>query len=152
MPGRLNLLRRPDGSRVLVDYAHNPAALAGLMDMVRRIPADRRVAVVTAPGDRRDEDIVTAGRSLARFDHVIVREDRDRRGRAPGAVAELLRAGLQEGGLADPHVEIVLDEPEAVRRAMARLGAHDLLVVLSDTVPETLALVEEFAAPAAVEA
>ncbi|MGZ8412111.1 MAG: cyanophycin synthetase [Gemmatirosa sp.] len=149
LPGRLNLVRRRDGSRVLVDYAHNPAALAGLIDMVLRIPADHRVAVVTAPGDRRDEDIITAGRALARFDHVFVREDRDRRGRTPGAVAELLRTGLQQGGMTDAQIEIVLDEPEAVRRAVLRLGAHDLLVVLSDTVPETLRLVDELAAPVA---
>jgi cyanophycin synthetase len=141
-PGRLNLVRRPDGARVLVDYAHNPAALQGLMDMVRRIPADRRVAVVTAPGDRRDEDIAESGRAFADFDHVLVREDRDLRGREPGAVAELLRDTLLAAGLPEDRVEIVLDEAEAIRHAAASLGAHDLLVVLSDTVPETLRLVD----------
>ena len=75
-------------------------------------------------------------------DRVIVREDRDRRGRAPGAIARLLHARLAEGGLAADRVEIVLDEPEAIRRGAERLGAHDLLVVLSDTVPETLRLVD----------
>jgi cyanophycin synthetase len=147
MPGRLNLVQRPDGARVLVDYAHNPAALAGMIDMVRRMPADRRVAVITAPGDRRDEDIAASGREFANFDQVIVREDRDLRGRAPGAVAQLLRDALLQAGLADHRVEIVLDEGEAIRRAAARLGSHDLLVVLSDTVPETLRLVDALAAP-----
>jgi cyanophycin synthetase len=142
MPGRLNLVRLDGGPRVLVDYAHNPAALAGLVDTVRRLPADRRVVVATAPGDRRDEDVRAVGRALAGFDRVILREDRDRRGREPGAVAALLRAGLAEGGLADGRVETVLEEPEAVRRAIDGLGARDLLVVLSDTVPETLRLVE----------
>jgi cyanophycin synthetase len=142
MPGRLNLVRLDGGPRVLVDYAHNPAALAGLVDTVQRIAADRRVVVATAPGDRRDEDVRAVGRALAGFDRVILREDRDRRGRAPGAVAALLRAGLAEGGLPDERVEVVLEEPEAVRRGVAGLGARDLLVVLSDTVPETLRLVE----------
>ena len=152
MPGRLNLVRRPDGARVLVDYAHNPAALDGMIDMVRRMPADRRLAVITAPGDRRDEDIVACGRAFADFDQVIVREDRDRRGRAPGAVAQLLRDALRQAGLGDDRIEIVLDEAEAIRRAAARLGAHDLLVVLSDTVPETLRLVDALAAPTAPDA
>ncbi|HKP73978.1 MAG TPA: cyanophycin synthetase, partial [Longimicrobiaceae bacterium] len=55
-PGRLNILRIGD-ARVLVDYAHNPAAVKGLMEMVMAIPARRRIGVVAAPGDRRDEDI-----------------------------------------------------------------------------------------------
>ena len=152
MPGRLNLVRRPDGARVLVDYAHNPAALQGLMDMVRRIPADRRVAVVTAPGDRRDEDIAESGRAFAHFDHVIVREDRDLRGREPGVVAQLLRRTLLEAGMPEGRVEIVLDEAEAIGRAAASLGGHDLLVVLSDTVPETLRLVDALAAPTTPDA
>src|SRR5215208_3307248 len=55
-PGRLNLLRVRQG-QVLVDYAHNPAAVEGLMDLVKRMPAQRRLGVVTAPGDRRAEDL-----------------------------------------------------------------------------------------------
>ena len=60
-PGRLNVLR-VRGVRVLVDYAHNPAAVAGLMDMVAALPAERRIGVIGAPGDRRDEDLRELGR------------------------------------------------------------------------------------------
>src|SRR4029079_4222969 len=51
-PGRLNLMRVPKG-RVLVDYAHNPAAIRGLVDFVHTVDANRRIGVVAAPGDRR---------------------------------------------------------------------------------------------------
>ena len=81
-PGRLNLLRFGNG-RVLVDYAHNAAAIAGLMDFVHGLDANRRIGILTAPGDRRDEDLRTAGRLCASLDRVIVREDKYRRGRAP---------------------------------------------------------------------
>ncbi len=50
-PGRLNLLRVQNG-RVLVDYAHNPAAIRGLVDFVQSMDANRRIGVVAAPGDR----------------------------------------------------------------------------------------------------
>ncbi|MBA2688253.1 MAG: cyanophycin synthetase, partial [Gemmatimonadaceae bacterium] len=59
-PGRLNLMR-VDKGRVLVDYAHNAAAIAGLMDFVRNLDATRRIGVITAPGDRRDEDLRNVG-------------------------------------------------------------------------------------------
>ena len=47
------------------------------------------------PGDRRDEDMREYG-SLAAgaFDEIIVREDRNLRGRAPGATATLVADGV----------------------------------------------------------
>jgi cyanophycin synthetase len=136
-PGRLNLLRVGE-SRVLVDYAHNPAAVEGLLDMVLNIPARRRLGVVAAPGDRRDQDIRNVGRISAGLDRVIIKEDADLRGRAEGEVAALIREGLREGGLGGDRVEYVRDEVAAVRHALAQLREGDLLVVLADDVPGVL--------------
>src|SRR5688572_26530242 len=108
-PGRLNLMRVGRG-RLLVDYAHNPAAVAGLIELVTALDAGRRIGVITAPGDRRDDDIRELGRLAASLDHVIVKEDNDLRGRAPGEVATLMREGLAAGGLANDAVEVVADE------------------------------------------
>jgi cyanophycin synthetase len=146
-PGRLNLMRVAGGRRVLVDYAHNPAALEGLADLVQRLPAGRRLAIVTAPGDRRDEDIREVGRLLAGFDRVWLREDRERRGRAPGEVPSLLMAGLQAGGMDAARAEVLIDEAEALQRALEAMEAEDLLVILSDEVPETLRIVSAYEAP-----
>src|SRR5206468_12522093 len=83
-PGRLNIIRAPNGARLIVDYAHNSAAIEGLVDFVFRLPAGKRIATLTVPGDRRDEDIRNAGRLAAKFDYLILREDTDRRGREAG--------------------------------------------------------------------
>ena len=139
-PGRLNLLRVGE-ARVLVDYAHNAAAVAGLMDMVANIPAKRRIGVVTAPGDRRDEDIREVGRLSAGLDRVIVKEDEDLRGRSNGEVAGLVIEGLREGGMHGDQIEVVRTEEEAVQRAVSELGEGDLAVVLVDDVPGVLTLV-----------
>ncbi|HEX7122441.1 MAG TPA: cyanophycin synthetase, partial [Gemmatimonadaceae bacterium] len=116
-PGRLNLFALPSGARVLVDYAHNAAALEGLLDFVRHLPARRRVAVIGMPGDRRDADVRDVGRQCARFHHVVVKEDADGRGRAPGEIARLLSEGLRAGGLPQGALEVVPNELDAVRRA-----------------------------------
>ncbi|HEX2093364.1 MAG TPA: cyanophycin synthetase [Longimicrobiaceae bacterium] len=137
-PGRLNLLR-VGNARVLVDYAHNQAALEGLLELALNIPATRRIGVVAVPGDRRDEDIRGVGRISAGFDHVIVKEDPDRRGREDGEIACLVVEGLREGGMADDRIEVILDEPAAVDRALAELGDGELAVVLADDVPGVLA-------------
>ncbi|MDQ3519805.1 MAG: cyanophycin synthetase [Gemmatimonadota bacterium] len=141
-PGRMNLLRVGRG-RMLVDYAHNPAALAGLMEFVRNLSATRRIGVVTAPGDRRDEDIRTVGRLAADgLDYAIVKEDVDRRGRADGDIARLVAEGLKQGGLTDDVIEIILPEMQAVDRVLEILGEGELAIVLADAVHEVLDYVQ----------
>ena len=142
-PGRMNIIR-VGGARVLVDYAHNAAAIRGLTDFVFRLPAARRYCVLTVPGDRRDGDIREAGRLCARFDRVIIKEDTDRRGRAPGEIARLLSEGLVQGGLAESSIEVKYAEHEAINHGLALLAENDLLVIHADKVPETLAAVRRF--------
>jgi cyanophycin synthetase len=146
-PGRLNMIRIRGGGRVLVDYAHNAAAIAGLVDLVFRTPAVKRYCVLTVPGDRRDEDIRGAGRLCARFDRVILKEDIDPRGRERGEIAGLLREGLIEAGLDPARIETLYEEDEAINRGLDLLGEDDLLVIHADKVPATLAAVRRRAAP-----
>lgn len=145
-PGRLNVIRLPNGARVLVDYAHNAAAIEGLIEFIAEMPVRRRIGVVTVPGDRRDEDLIDAGRLSARFDEVIIKEDADLRGREPGEITALIRRGLREAGMPDERVMAIPDEADAVLHALAALGEDDLVVVLADKVQKTLALVRERAA------
>jgi cyanophycin synthetase len=137
MPGRLNLLRIGQG-RVLVDYAHNPAAVEGLIDLVRRMPARRRIGVITAPGDRRDEDLREVGRRCSGLDYVILKEDENLRGRRPGEIVRAIKAGLGEAGISPDRIETVLSEREAIARAVGQIGERDLVVVLVDNVPAVL--------------
>jgi cyanophycin synthetase len=140
-PGRMNLIRLPGGGRVLVDYAHNAAAIAGLVDFVFRTPAAKRYCVLTVPGDRRDDDIRQAGRLCAGFDRLIIKEDIDRRGRARGEIAELLRQGAVAAGMDPSRIEVRYEEHEAINRGLDLLGEDDLLVIHADKVPGTLAVV-----------
>ena len=142
-PGRLNMIRVRGGGRVLVDYAHNAAAIAGLVELVWNTPAAKRFCVLTVPGDRRDDDIREAGRLCAGFDHMIIKEDIDRRGRARGEIAELLTEGLVSGGMDPSRIEVLYEEGEAVNRGLDLLGEDDLLVIHADKVPGTLAIVRE---------
>jgi cyanophycin synthetase len=136
-PGRLNVLR-VDGTRVLVDYAHNSAAVTGLMEMVTELPADRRIGVIAAPGDRRDTDVRLIGRLSAVLDHVVVKEDKDKRGRDVGEVAALITEGLIAGGLTPAQIEVVLPELDAINRALAIATERDIVVILADKVGEVL--------------
>ena len=61
------------------------------------------IGVIGIPGDRRDEDHREYGRLAGHaFDTIVVREDKNLRGRKPGESAELVLAGVskaqREGG------------------------------------------------------
>jgi cyanophycin synthetase len=144
-PARLNVFNL-SGATVLVDYAHNPHALAGLMEMVRAMPAERRIGVVAMAGDRRDKDLREFGRIAAEFDHVIVREHSDLRGRMPGAAARLIADGLREANMPDDRITVILSEAEAVRHALKSLRPRDLLVLLAFDTRMVLELVKSSAA------
>ena len=145
-PGRLNMFEL-DGYRVIVDYAHNPPAVAALGEFVDRLaepsPGGRqalvtgqRIGVMATAGDRRDEDIVELGQIAARhFDTIVIREDTNTRGRARGETAALIERGVRAGMAAGARcaaVETVLDEIEATRYALDLGRAGDLVVVCVD--------------------
>lgn len=136
-PGRLNMVRLGD-VRVLIDYAHNPAAVEGLVEMVNELPARLRVGVIGAPGDRRDDDIRELGRLCSGLDRVFVKEDKDLRGREPREAAALMIEGLREGGMAESAIEVVLDEYDAVDRALSVVDGGDLVMMLADKVEGVL--------------
>ena len=140
-PGRLNLTR-VGSVRVLVDYAHNPAAIEGLMEVVNQLPAKSRIGVITSPGDRRDQDIREVGRLSAGLDRVIIKEDHDLRGRKRGEVVTLIREGLAQKGMTDGRVDVVLDELDAIRKALASADGEDLITIMADDVAGVLAYLD----------
>ena len=102
-PGRCNLYDL-NGIKILVDFAHNPAAMAALFDMASAIPASRRALCFGQAGDRTDDLI----RELARdawaigLDRVEVSELADyHRGRDQGEVFGIIRDELIKQGASD---------------------------------------------------
>jgi len=95
-PGRFNLLDL-EGASIVVDYGHNVPSLEQICATVRKLPHERRTAVYSAAGDRRDEDLLAQGRLLgATFDRVVIYEDAYIRGRQPGDITRLISQGIAE--------------------------------------------------------
>jgi cyanophycin synthetase len=140
-PGRVNFVEFGD-FRVLLDYSHNPHAIASLCEMVSGLRQGRLIAVFGLPGDRRDSDIRDSSRIIAKtFDRVLIREDANLRGRAPGEVAAIIGDTLRTEGLGD--VREVLDEEAALRLAIESAQPNDLIVDFLDRVDVSRNIVEE---------
>ncbi len=97
----------------------------------------RALGVIGIPGDRRDADQREYGALAAEaFDELIVREDKNLRGRPPGESADNVLAGIRaaraEGRTRAARAEKVLHELPAVRATLRRAVPGDLVVLCVD--------------------
>ncbi|MDX2428346.1 MAG: cyanophycin synthetase [Xanthomonadales bacterium] len=134
-PGRMNVFDEHP-FRVILDYGHNAAAIGSICQLVDRLEvAGRRICVLAAPGDRRDEDIqAIANEASGHFDHYICRADDSRRGRDEAEVPEMLRDQLVANGIDPGAIDIIPDEVLAVEGALDVAKEGDLVVLFVDNV------------------
>ena len=121
-PGRLNLFRL--GSRVvIVDFAHNEAGIAAVMDVAEGIAAGGagRTAPITViigtAGDRPDDTLRGIGKIAAqRAQRVAIKETlKYLRGRSARAVVGELLAGVKAGGMTSADVPVYRSETAALK-------------------------------------
>jgi len=132
-PGRMNVFDEHP-FKVILDYGHNAAAVQVMCDLVSRLECPgRRLVVLAAPGDRRDEDIRNMATIAAtHFDHFVCKRDDNLRGRGPDEVPEMLAEALRAAGVADDAIEVIPDEAEAVGHALGSGRPGDLLLIFAD--------------------
>ncbi|MDQ6633638.1 MAG: cyanophycin synthetase, partial [Gemmatimonadota bacterium] len=146
-PGRLNVLETTRG-RVMIDYAHNAAAVEGLVDFLAATPAKRRIALLSAPGDRRDDDLREIGRLAARLDVVIPKEHEVyRRGREHGAINALISEGLVQAGFPADRIVSFVEERDAVAYLMELMEPGDVAVIVADDTAAVTAQIAPYLLP-----
>jgi cyanophycin synthetase len=117
IPGRMNVFSF-DNFRMIVDYAHNT-------------------------GDRRDEDIVMLGEYASEiFDEIIIRHDKDGRGRTDDNITALLLKGIRKKSPEKP-VRVISDEIAAIDYAIQNAGKDALIFISSDKIKDTITYVKE---------
>ncbi len=130
-PGRLNLYRL--GARVvIVDFAHNEAGVAAILEVAEGIAAGAagRAAPITAiigtAGDRPDDTLRGIGRIAAeRAQRVAIKQTLNYlRGRTPESVVGEILAGVRAGGGNTADVPIYRSETEALRAELNGAAGH----------------------------
>ncbi len=134
-PGRMNIFDE-HGFRVILDYGHNEAAVGAMVDLVERLaPLGKRIVCVTAPGDRRDQDIRDIAAKVAgHFDTYLCHADDNLRGRAPGEIPKLMREALIELGVPEDAIEIIDSETASVEAALTMARPNDLVLIFCDAI------------------
>lgn len=143
-PGRLNFEYVRD-FRVLLDYGHNPPALEAMSDFIRQMKPARSMGLVAAPGDRREMDIRKIGEIAGKtFDFLVIKEDYNRRGRAEGETAGIIKQGFLSCSRSEDDVEIILNEKDAVDYALKTAQKDDLIVIFCDEIRDVWKQVIQF--------
>lgn len=137
-PGRTNIYNEHP-FKVILDYAHNPAGFKAMADLAERLePSGRSILVMSAPGDRRDEDIRESVEAcLPQFTHFVCKADKNRRGRGDDEIPQLLRQYLIEKGVDEANITVIAEEEPAVDYALEMGDEGDLIVITADDLQRT---------------
>jgi UDP-N-acetylmuramyl tripeptide synthase len=132
-PGRLQRWQH-QGVEILLDYAHNPDGLRGLLAIARGLAGrDGRLGLLLGQaGNREDEAIRELARTAAaaRPERVVLKDlPGFLRGRGPGEVPALLLEELRRCGMEDERLHVLLAEAEAARSLLAWARRGDVLVL-----------------------
>lgn len=141
--GRANFYRVGNGY-LMVDYGHNPEALRAVASMTARWAQLRVTGVIAAPGDRSDELIRECARAAAEgFDRLIVREDKDLRGRRAGEAAALICEEIRNANGSSVPCEIVLDPRQSLDKALDEMQQGEIVVYFYEDLATVAAVMEE---------
>jgi cyanophycin synthetase len=136
-PGRMNLFNFKNFA-VMVDYAHNTAGLMALGKFLAKTEASKKIGIIAGVGDRRDQDTISLGEEAAKiFDEVIIRQDRNLRGRSEDYIINLMVTGIKN---IDPNKKITIIplEREAIDFTIKNAEKDAFIVICSDVIPDAL--------------
>jgi cyanophycin synthetase len=141
VPGRFNVFNLGEAT-VIADYAHNPSALAAMVEALEHYPADRRTLVFSGC-NRRDAEVVEMG-SIAggAFDRILLYADRGNNDRSDGELNALFLRGLGSGSRRPAMVEVA-NEQAALAAALDDLRPGDLVVLGLEAIDQSLAFLRE---------
>lgn len=126
--GRFNVYDY-NGIKVILDYGHNIEGYKKVLSTLGGISNGNITGIIGVPGDRNDYVAREIGSISARYlDKIIIKEDKDRRGRESGEVPNLIKDGVLEVNK-NANVNIVLDEVTALQMVLEEASEGDVVIV-----------------------
>jgi cyanophycin synthetase len=142
-PGRMNLFKFKK-FEILIDYAHNTAGFKAIGRFLEKVDASPKVGIIAGVGDRRDEDIIALGQSAAKmFDEIIIRQDKNLRGRSEQEIIDLMVQGIHQIK-SDIKYTVIRKESEAIDFAIKNAVKGSFITICSDVVPDALEQIQKY--------
>ena len=133
VPGRMERVEAGQPFGVVIDYAHTPASLGGVLDLLAPVAAARGgglIAVFGSAGERDTAKRPMMGRLAAERCRLVVVTDEDPRGEDRDAILDDIARGA-EGAGARPGREllVVADRRAAIAAAFERARPGDVVLL-----------------------
>ena len=126
VPGRAELVDTGRDFSVIIDYAHTPDSLENILTTVRDYASGRVICIFGCGGDRDSSKRPMMGEISARLaDYTVITSDNPRT-EDPDLIIAQIEAGIKDE---NAKYTCIRDRREAVRHAMLRAGAGDVLVL-----------------------
>lgn len=136
--GRFNIFEYY-GRKVILDYGHNIEGYKAVLSCINKLKnKNRLIGVVGVPGDRQDNVIKEIGEICCEYlDEIIIKEDKDRRGRSIGEVSQLLKISMLKNNN-KKNVKVYLDEVDALEYAIKISKKDDIIIVFYENIEPLL--------------
>jgi UDP-N-acetylmuramoyl-L-alanyl-D-glutamate--2,6-diaminopimelate ligase len=128
VPGRMERVDEGQPFLALVDYAHTPRAVEGLLTTVRQITSGQVISVLGCGGDRDAGKRPLMGEAVARLSDVAVLTNDNPRSEDPAVILAAMEAGARSvtGGA---RLMVIPDRAAAIAAAVSEASAGDAVVV-----------------------
>jgi UDP-N-acetylmuramoyl-L-alanyl-D-glutamate--2,6-diaminopimelate ligase len=133
VPGRMERIDAGQPFGVIVDYAHSPASLQGVLDLLAPVAAARAgslIAVFGSGGERDTAKRAVMGRIAGERCRLVVAADEDPRGEDRHAIVDEIVRGAEEAGRRrGVDVLGIADRREAISAAFERARPGDVVLL-----------------------
>ncbi len=125
IPGRFEVVPLEGGPTVVVDYAHTPDGVSGVISSARSLGGGAVIVVLGAGGDRDRSKRPAMGRAASSADRFILTSDNPR-SEPPDEIIAAVAGGVE----GDVELLVEPDRREAIKRALAGANPDDTVLVL----------------------
>ncbi len=133
VPGRMERIDRAQPFGVVVDFAHSPASLEAVLDLLAPVAAERGggvIAVFGSAGERDTAKRPLMGRIAGERCRLVVVTDEDPRGEDRLAILDAIAGGAESAGRRrDQDLMLIADRRRAIEVALAAARPGDVVLL-----------------------
>lgn len=142
--GRFNIFDI-NGVNVILDYGHNVDGYNAVINSLKNLGLKYITGIIGVPGDRDIKTVVKVGELSGNFfDSIVIKEDKDLRGKKKGEIANLILQGVRKTSKDDKNISIILSEEEALKATLKKAIKGQTIVMFFEDYEPLYKIINDF--------
>ena len=135
VPGRMQKIVAPDGTTVIIDYAHSPDALKNVILSIREFSKGRLITVFGCGGERDRKKRPEMGLIAASMSDILIITSDNPRSEDPLRIIEEIKVGVERSGMDKFEDDksggylVIPERKYAIKRAIALSKSRDIILI-----------------------